>query len=545
MIVGDAEVCGGNGGRCARRRSSANAGAQPHLPNKAWQPAYPETVCDGLWTTSNIPLSSKPSLDRTSSHPRSVASAASRQRLPRWLGFITFGSTKGSLAPFSSTLPSVTLRSVEEFVNNRHFVRSTAMAAQKGDYQPIRLVGAAFALGFVAFLLYQRISLYVRRRQFKKLHGCQPPQGRYVGKDPIFGLDLIWRNFQNAKKKVFLESAYKRYLDKGFTLSVRVAGTKIITTIEPENVKTILSLKFKDFSLGNRGPMQEFLGFGIFTTDGERWANSRHMIRPNFVKEQVADLEAFERHIQAMLKKIPTDGTTVDLQELFFQLTIDSATEFLFGESVNSLRYGDIGFAGAFNYSLHDVLTNFRMGPYKRFRRADPKAVEANRICHEFVDKFVDDAIVYREKHANAKEGEEKEEKYVFLHELAKAMGDRRRLRDELLNILLAGRDTTASLLSNMFFELAQKPHMYAKLRAEVSQLKGAKPSYETLKNMKYLKYCMNECEAPTIDHDPFFKLTPYSAPYPPSGAWKFSPLYQGLLPAVRWWSRRKITSIR
>ena len=58
------------------------------------------------------------------------------------------------------------------------------------------------------------------------------------------------------------------------------------------------------------------------------------MIRPNFVRDQVSDLEMTERHIQDLFTVMPAqkDGWTgyINIQELFFRMTIDSATEFLF-----------------------------------------------------------------------------------------------------------------------------------------------------------------------------------------------------------------------
>ena len=71
-----------------------------------------------------------------------------------------------------------------------------------------------------------------------------------------------------------------------------------------------------------------------------------------------------------------------------------------------------------------------------------------------------------------------------------------KRIREELINILLAGRDTTASLLSNMFFELARRPEIFAKLREEVATLEGRTPTYQELKNLKYVKWCLNECKS-------------------------------------------------
>jgi len=50
------------------------------------------------------------------------------------------------------------------------------------------------------------------------------------------------------------------------------------------------------------------------------------------------------------------------------------------------------------------------------------------------------------------------QKKHIFSQELASRTSDKIRVLDELMNVLLAGRDTTASLLSNLFFSLAKNP---------------------------------------------------------------------------------------
>lgn len=97
------------------------------------------------------------------------------------------------------------------------------------------------------------------------------------------------------------------------------------------------------------------------------------------------------------------------------------------------------------------------------------------------------------EKPANAETTSGKE-RYVFLHELIKQTQDPKVLRSELLGMLLAGRDTTASLLSNTWFTLARRPDIWANLRAEVDELHGERPDYAQIKNMRYLRWVMNEC---------------------------------------------------
>jgi cytochrome P450 len=63
---------------------------------------------------------------------------------------------------------------------------------------------------------------------------------------------------------------------------------------------------------------------------------------------------------------------------------------------------------------------------------------------------------------------------------------------------LVAGRDTTASLLSNLWFMLARDERVWLKLKQEVDTLQGAVPDSEAVKQMPYLRACINECMYPT-----------------------------------------------
>jgi cytochrome P450 len=299
----------------------------------------------------------------------------------------------------------------------------------------------------------------------------------------------------NSERHIVLQEYKKRFENLGNTYRSRIITTPLIATCEPENVKTILSLKFKDYGVGKRqAAFEPLLGYGIFNADGERWANSRQLLRSSFTRDQVADLEAFERHFKLMLKHIPRDGKTVDLQELFFRLTMDTATEFLFNHSTNSLQMADqkdkdnddIIFGRAFKYAQDDIMTRLRYGIFDRLRKNE-RGEAAIRICHTYIEKFIDDAL---------RVGKPSEkEKYCFIREVAKLTTNKKRIRDELTNILIAGRDTTASLLSNMFFEVAKRPEIYAKLRDEVATLEGRAPTYKELQGLKYTKWCLNECK--------------------------------------------------
>jgi cytochrome P450 len=336
------------------------------------------------------------------------------------------------------------------------------------------------------------IRRFFIRSQFARRHGCQPV-ARSCSKDPFLGLDTVVGSIRAFRNHRLLELECELFRDFGNTFTLKELQRRAIVTIEPENIKTILSLSFQDYGIRHRlKPFKPLLGVGIFNTDGEHWASSRALIRPSFNREQVANLTTLEELFQDLFLLLPQDGTTVDLQELFFRYTIDSATEFLFGQSANALKQGqgETGFAEAFHYAQMAIVMRSILAPLDIFYR-DRKADESNRICRDFAQQFVEEAV------AEAKEKEKgvgTKQKRIFSHELASRTSDKQRILDELMNLLLAGRDTTASLLGNLFFMLAKDAAIWEKLRSEVAVLQGRPPTYEELQELKYVQCCINEC---------------------------------------------------
>ena len=109
--------------------------------------------------------------------------------------------------------------------------------------------------------------------------------------------------------------------------------------------------------------------------------------------------------------------------------------------------------------------------------------------------RYADQALRYRRKIDSGDSKQDDNETSILIKELANSTGDRERIRDELLGLLLAGRDTTASLLSSLFFCLAKRPDVWDKVREEVANElpNGSLPTYDQLKSIKYARYCINE----------------------------------------------------
>ena len=362
----------------------------------------------------------------------------------------------------------------------------------------------AAVFGVALFIVY-RILLYVywqlttgaARRKIIRDKGCKPLK-RVPAKDPFFGIDILYNSAREIKKHNALQSQCDRINRLGCsTASVRILHNQIVITIEPKVVQTVLSLDFNSFGLGSaRDAIKTFLGEGIFSTDGAAWQQSRNLLRPCFVRSQVGDVELLERHVQHLLLKIPRDGSMIDLQPLFFKLTLDASTHFLFGESTGCLdpngeNERSLEFADALDrcQSLSDknILLVMLYEVLPEYLKQGSQFHKDVKLVRNFVE-----AIIARSL-SKGKGASESSTNYVLLHELISHTNDIVKVRSELLNVLLAGRDTTAGFLSNIWFALSRNPNVWARLRAEVDALNGELPSFTKLKDMKYLKAVLNE----------------------------------------------------
>ena len=221
------------------------------------------------------------------------------------------------------------------------------------------------------------------------------------------------------------------------------------------------------------------------------------------MRTQVGDCEMFERHAQHLLQAIPREGEMVDLQPLFSKLTLDIATEFLFGKSTDSLApEGADSETQVFVACVDRAMVTlgaqeegwaFWVAVMFGLFIQNWKLRHVYKNIHDYVDGIIEKERLELEKEKQDPVASDEKKRYIFLHELLNQTPNKLKIRSELLNILLAGRETTAALLSNLFFVLSSRPDIWTALQQEVSTLNGSLPSYSQLKEMKYLRAVLNE----------------------------------------------------
>ncbi|KAF2436084.1 cytochrome P450 [Tothia fuscella] len=346
-----------------------------------------------------------------------------------------------------------------------------------------------------SYIAYSYTTSFLSSRKIDALGGRA---SKRTSRIPL-GLDLVYEAITHSNRNELLQFWLRGFQKYGnptnpWTLESAIAGDRFLLTADPENIKAILATQFNDYGKGEQfnKDFHEFLGDSIFTTDGAQWHDSRQLIRPQFIKDRLSDIDIFEKHCRQLIPMLGGQGQTIDVADLFFRFTLDAATDFLLGRSVDSLKHEQVDFAYAFNKVQHVQGLIARAGPLNWIipRREFRKQL---KVMNEFTNQYIDEALQLSPEELQKRT--KNEEGYTFLHALAGFTRDRVVLRDQLVAVLLAGRDTTACTLSWMFYELSKCPHMVAKLRREVLNTVGEEkmPSYADLKSMKYLQHCLNE----------------------------------------------------
>ncbi|KAL0953038.1 hypothetical protein HGRIS_007240 [Hohenbuehelia grisea] len=396
------------------------------------------------------------------------------------------------------------------------------------------IVSPAYALYLLVFAIVASVLRVVlvkisHRREAKALGAQQIPKvkGRWIG-----GID-VFRRVMHSWAHEYPGDALADYVQKfGNVINLYVLWRNNIFTTCPEHIKMILATDFNNYEKGStfRNCLEALLGTGVFNSDGEMWKFHRSMTRPFFSRERISHFDIFDRHADITIQRAKQhlrSGYAIDFQDLMSRFTLDSATEFLFGSSVHSLHGGlrfphnalfvqdsslpaAVSKAEEFSDSFlkaQEIIVNRerRSVMWPLFEIFGDAVKDHMKVVNAFVDPIVKEAIERRRIiDATVKaDGAQVEKASVsgvsddenLLDHLVKLTSDPRILKDEALNIMLAGRDTTAATLTFVIYFLAMYPGVLRRLREEVLVKVGQirRPTYDDIREMKYLRAVINE----------------------------------------------------
>ncbi|KAG1800354.1 cytochrome P450 [Suillus plorans] len=376
------------------------------------------------------------------------------------------------------------------------------------------VLGAA-PLWLAAYIFVGVIS---QRRKATRLGARLVPciQGRWPG-----NLDKLLNTIQRFKVEYLGQPVLDEMKELGPTLNYRCLWEDYIVTTEPQHVKTILVTDFHNYVKGAkfREAADSVFGTGVFNSDGKVRASMFHrtMTRPFFTHDRISHFEIFDRHANraiALAKDRSRMDLAIDFQDLISRFTLDSASEFLFGhctdslsvelpfpdntlQSTNTKGRGDTAaaFSDAVSQAEHAISRRVIIGTaWKMTEIFADSTAQHMKVIDEFLDPILKAALA---RHSTAAKLDVNNiaEDQTFLDHLIKLTSDFKVIKDETLNILLAGRDTTASTLTSAIYLLAMHPEILSRLREEIISKVGPirMPTYGDIKEMKYIQAVLNE----------------------------------------------------
>jgi cytochrome P450 len=319
----------------------------------------------------------------------------------------------------------------------------------------------------------------------------------------------------------------KKRFDRKSVILNTIGVSHLVITGDVENITYILKTNFENF--GKTGHVfkpkfQELLGNGIFNADGHTWYAHRKtsalIFKLNRFKTSV--LEVFHDDMDQCIEWIRSKpkNTPFDLHGLMHRFTLESIARLAFGLKFDVIRKERVQFAEDFDFCTYSI-NNSMMDPMWMIKRyctpSGWKYFAAIRRINQFVSKIISERRATIAAQGGKVTADMNDLLSLYLdkgtfqqseeHEQDNNRDDTylepndSTLRDVILNMIIAGRDTTAQALSWAFYRMCIH-NLQDKLRTEIitvlkeadeyEVLKGKQGygtiSYETLQSMKYLE---------------------------------------------------------
>jgi cytochrome P450 len=261
----------------------------------------------------------------------------------------------------------------------------------------------------------------------------------------------------------------------GEIYAASVLGSRVYVVSSPQYCEHILRWNWRNYPRAGQvvKRISWLLGNGLIASNGEFWASQRRMIQPAFTKSSISDLINVIASVNAELlqkwteaaKNRETVNVTHDVSLMVLKLTLIA----IFGDDYFRI-------AQHFQFLAEQRVRNLEFAQ-----------------AFQFVGKIIREIAEQRRRDGTNAED--------FLGKLM-AASDRERgepmpdaqLVREVMTILVAGHETTASLLNWMWYLLSRYPESQTKLSAEYRHLPWeGLPTVDALPKYVYTRRVIDE----------------------------------------------------
>lgn len=290
----------------------------------------------------------------------------------------------------------------------------------------------------------------------------------------------------------FFRNTFATY---GDTVTYRLGPLRSYLITHPDGVKRVLQEHVKNYTKDHvsYSIVRWLAGNGLLTSQGDFWLRQRRLVQPAFHRQRLAAMAAMMvQRTEAMLDRWEApaaQGTALDMSNEMMQLTLDIVGDALFGTNVRDQ-------AAAVEHGF-SILSAQVVDRFRSFNLIPPVLPTRNdRLWRSALSEM--DAVVYAIISERRKQDTDTGDLLSMLLLIEDAdTGERMtdtQLRDEVLTMLVAGHETTATALTWAWGLLDQHPEVRSKLDAELAQVLGGRsPTMDDVPNLTYTRMIIDE----------------------------------------------------
>jgi cytochrome P450 len=271
-----------------------------------------------------------------------------------------------------------------------------------------------------------------------------------------------------------LEKMRELFARYGDIYRVYAPGRKSYTYVinHPDDVKRVLVSNHKNYTKGvGLDRVKILLGNGIMTSEGDFWRRQRYMMQPMFHRRVITEfarvIDAANERFIARWEAQAARGESVNVTDDMSSLTLDIVLRAVFGRDLERLTTESGG--NPFAVVTEEPVRNLQFA-YK-FRSLGKLVAAVMRRRAGEADEHVDFLAMLMSARDK---------------ETGDPMGERE-LIDEVMTLVVAGHETTASALNWTWYLLALHPQVESQLHAEIAAAPPAEAA--SLAQMEALPY--------------------------------------------------------
>lgn len=278
-----------------------------------------------------------------------------------------------------------------------------------------------------------------------------------------------------------LERMVELFARHGDTYRVFVPARKSYTYVihHPDDVKRVLVGNHRNYTKGlGLDRVKILLGKGIMTSEGELWKRQRYMMQPLFHRRVITGfaelIAAANQRRLASWDALAARGEPVNLTDEMSDLTLEIVLRSIFGRDLDRLseQLGGNPFEVVTREQSRDLQFAYK---FRSLTKLVAQLIARRRATPEEHFDYVAMLMAARDKESGEPMGE-------------------RELIDEVMTLIVAGHETTASGLNWTWYLLSQHPEAEARLHAELDAApEMAAPSLAQMEALSYTSQVVNE----------------------------------------------------